>query len=251
MKSQESAPKRSITGNVILVSVLLHLAAGSLAGQTNVRFYTEAGEYNVSRGMYIRSAVIPGLAIKRNLIEAGLETNVYFPSKPAISGFSLRTSKIFTGEKTKFSIELFWITNFSSTLLSEKMWGADCKMSRNHFEMTLGINFDWYSFNRKAEKLYSIDRDAATVHETFNALYSFTYRFRGIDSKWNLGLTITDYDYFGINQETNPILRIGFNYKVSRHLNLVAEGNYLCAGITNFAFGYFGFNLKTGVIWNF
>ena len=45
-------------------------------------------------------------------------------------------------------------------------------------------------------------------------MYRLSYYLKPADDKWNVCLSVTNIDYFVINQETNPVLNLSGLYKI-------------------------------------
>lgn len=66
---------------------------------------------------------------------------------------------------------------------------------------------------------------------------------------WNLGLTITNIDYYTINQSTNPIFNLQMKYDLKPNLSVRIDSWYKQAGIFNIYANYFGYFFRGGVKW--
>ncbi len=233
--------------SLLLILTTIHMASG----QSALTAYTEFGENNVSNGLYIRPAALLNLAKAKYSFGIGIRSGHLIPGVFKISGLSFNAARTIFIKKTTVQFQGFYVITDLTGIVNEKNWGGTLKMKLTHFEMTIGTNFKTLSFSSKAQQEYKISNDAASIHETFNIIYSFDYKIRPADNKWNIGCAITDMDYFHFNQETNPIFKINSYLRFSDKFSINADLSYELAGLTNFAIGYFGFNLKTGVIWNF
>ncbi|MCD6597395.1 MAG: hypothetical protein J7L04_06895, partial [Bacteroidales bacterium] len=118
-----------------------------------------------------------------------------------------------------------------------------------HFIIRIGTNFKTYALNKKAISNYEIDTDTK-IKENWNLMYSFSYYLKSFDNLWNVGISITNFDYFIINQETNPVFNLNAWYKPGTPLKLFIETWYKSSGAFNLSVNYFGFFVRTGIIWN-
>jgi hypothetical protein len=82
-------------------------------------------------------------------------------------------------------------------------------------------------------------------------MYSISYNIRTEVSRWNTGITVTNTDYFLINQETNPYMNIHGSFRASSPVCLFSEVWYKNAGLLNMSPNYFGFAIRGGIEWNF
>ena len=251
MKGQITTSLKSATSFRIFFACFIFMSGVNLTAQSYLSLYTELGENNVSHGLYFESAVIGQCKFGNNNLGTGFQFDLDKSYKTIFSGYTINASRHFVIKGIHLELQGFCIRTDFSQILCETNLGAFLKMNRNHFEMTIGTNFRTYSFSQKAVKDYEIERNAAKITEVYNIMYSFRYNLKPLDSRWNAGVSVTDIDYFVINQETNPILNLYGFYRLSSPVNLYTSVSYKIAGATNIAVNYFGLFLKTGIIWNF
>ena len=235
----------------VLIILFITITGMNVAAQPGFTLYADAGKNTISDGLFIRSALLGHYRSGKNQLEAGLQTNLYNGNNIVLSGYRINGSREFKIKNTLLVLNGFWLWTASTGLLQETNYGCSIAMKLKHFEMQIGTNFRTYSFRRKAIEDYNIDRDAEKIHENFNLMYSFSYNIKPSDSRWNTGLTVTNVDYFLINQETNPYVNLHGSYKVSSPVCLFAEAWYKNAGSFNMSTNYFGFVIRGGVKWNF
>ncbi len=222
-----------------------------LAGQSSLKTYVEFGENNVSPGLYILPSAIMDFKLGKYTVGAGIQSELENFNKYHLSGFSIDAIRSFSIKETLFGIKGFYVLKGLSEIIREANIGGLIEMKLQHFDILLGTNFRTLNFTKKAVKEYSIENYATDLKEAFNVIYSFEFSLRPVGNPWNLSLSITDLDNFLFNQETNPILKFGAYSRVSEKMRIDASISYKMAGITNIAFGYFGYSLKTGITWNF
>ena len=70
------------------------------------------------------------------------------------------------------------------------------------------------------------------------------------DANWNVGIGITNRDYFVINQASNPMIYLDGKYIIQSQLTLFAEMWLLNAGVMNISANNYGAFLRTGILWN-
>jgi hypothetical protein len=110
----------------------------------------------------------------------------------------------------------------------------------------LGQDFKTY---RVREKAISYEVEANVLRENFNLIYNIAYFVNGPEQPWNISLSLTNRDHFLINQETNPMLNLKAEYLVAPGMSLYLENWYKSAGSLNISAHYFGYFLRTGLIW--
>jgi hypothetical protein len=219
--------------------------------QPGINIYTELGQNNISQGLYFKSAAMGDLNFGNNILSSGIQTSLDKNNKILVSGYTINASRYLILQRMVVELQGFFTMTELSEIIHTTNWGILMKIRRNHFEMAIGSNFKTYSFSEQAQKAYNIMNDAVSINETFNIIYLFRYNVKPSYNKWNIGWAITDIDYFQFNQETNPIFKLNGYLRFSNKFSVNADLSYELAGFTNLAFGYFGLNLKTGLIWNF
>jgi hypothetical protein len=251
MTNSFSEKRRSTFIHGMLIVCLCWIFSLNISGQSSLKTYMEFGENSVSPGLYILPSAIMDLKLGKYTVGAGIQSELENFNKFLLSGFSIDAARSFPINETLFGIKGFYVLKGLSEIIHEANIGGLIEMKLHHFDMILGTNFRTISFTKKAVKEYSIENYATDLKEAFNVIYSFEYSLRPVGNPWNLCLSITDIDDFLFNQETNPILKFGGYSRVSKKIRIDASISYKMAGITNIAFGFFGYTLKTGITWNF
>jgi hypothetical protein len=237
--------------SAVLFILLITVNRMDMSAQTGLTSFTDVGENTTSDGLFIRSALLGYLRSGKNKLEAGFRTNLINSNNIVLSGYCIKGSRQFRIKNTLLELNGFWLWTASSEILQETNYGCFISMRQNHFEMQIGTNFRTYGFRKIAIGEYNIDRDATKIHENFNLMYSFSYNLKTLDSRWNTGLTLSNSDYFLINQESNPYINLHGTYKISSHVTLFAEVWYKNSGSLNMSTNYFGFVMRGGIKWNF
>jgi hypothetical protein len=239
---------RSNLSSLIIIPVLLYSI--NLSAQPRLSVYTDLGSNNVSSGMFIKSAAIGLYKNGKNNFETGFQTNLKNNLKTGFSGYRISASRNMALKDIAFELNGFFMQTLPSEILTETNWGALIQMSHNRFEMTIGTNFRTYSLRQKTVIGYESGSTRNKIHEVYNLIYSFCYYLKPADEKWNMGLSVTNIDYFSINQETNPVLNLKSMYKISSPVTINVQASYKSAGVTNLELNYFGFFFRTGIVWN-
>jgi hypothetical protein len=224
--------------------------SAAVTAQPGVSIYTDLGSNNVSNGIFIKSAALGFYKYGKNKFEAGFQTNLKNNNKNGFSGYTISASRNISIKDISFGLKGFFTLTLPSEILSETNWGALIEMRHRHFEMSMGTNFRTYNLRQNAVTRYEIDNTQTKIHEVYNLMYSFCYYLKPVDENWNIGLSVTNIDYFNINQETNPVINLKGMYKISSPVALYMQATYKSAGVTNLELNYFGFFFRTGIIWN-
>lgn len=232
----------------ILILMINNLNA---IAQPVLTIYSDVGKNIVSDGFLMRSAFLGNYSFGNYQLKTGIQTNLINNNSITLSGYSIDGSRSFKLGGTLFELNGFCLWTASCEIIQEFNYGGLLVMKSRHFDLQCGTNFRTYSFRNKAVRIYEIGNDETKIHENFNLMYSFGYNLKSIDHKWNAGLTLTNIDYFLINQETNPYVNLKGRFRISSPVCLFAEAWYKTTGATNLSSNYFGFLMRGGIVWNF
>jgi hypothetical protein len=240
----------STTGLRVILVCLLLVDCFELCAQSQLSFYADVGRNNVSKGLYLNTAILDNYRLGKNSIETGFQVGLKNSAGIIFTGFTINYSRSFRIKSTPVELQGFYLLTPFSDVLRETNFGLLLKNRSDHFDLELGTNFRSYVFKKKAILDYGIDRKASTLHENFNLMYSFSYYIMHSDNNWNAGVTVTNIDYFIINQETNPVFKIQGLFKLKPQVSMFAQAWYQTSGLLNLNINYFGYFIRTGIIWN-
>jgi len=221
-----------------------------LLPQINQQGYIDIAKSNVTDGVLFRAASISTLTVRSYHLQTGFLFSYSNQKSIRLNGSFLNLSGSFRIKKVLFEATLFYRNNPFSAMIHETNWGFMLACNSRHLSITLGDNYRIYKFTinpTPENNLKSVK--SIRIVEPRNIMYSFTYFVMPIDHKWNASLTITNFDYFLIQQETNPMGACKLSYKLTSRLLLYSELWYQCAGVTNLQANYFGVNIRTGFVW--
>lgn len=238
-----------INKNGFFIGMLLAIFTSvEMHAQGLLSTYIDAGENNISEGLYIKTALFGQYHFVKTRIEGGIQLDVKSANSNFLTGISLKASQEFVIKEFPFEVQgLFMYTPFSD-VIHESNWGMLINIERSHFNFQLGTNFRTYRITQKAAENYDIN-SSRSLHENWNLMYLVGYDLKPEDHTWNIGVSITNIDHFLINQETNPMLKFRGKYAISTPLTIYAESWYKSAGSLNISANYFGFFFRTGLIW--
>ena len=231
-----------------IILLLIFLFSNKTEAQLRLSAYIDAGENNVSEGLYVKSSLLGSYQMNRYRVEGGSQ----FDLKSAGSGFFSAAGMIVTREFSiknfQFETQGLFMYNLFSPLVHESNLGVLVSIQRKHFNYKLGTAFRTYRITDMAGEEYDITSDKR-LYENRNLVYLINYMLKPAGNRWNAGASVTNIDHFLINQETNPMVNIEGSYEVAPPLSLYVESWYKSAGSMNISANYFGFFFRTGIIW--
>lgn len=219
-----------------------------MKAQVELSTFLDIGKTNVSEGIYVKPAVLGAYQFGKTKVAAGSQFNLKSNSTNALGGTSINVAHEFSIKKFPFEVGGIFLYNPFSDVMHESNWGVLINVERTHLIMKLGTSFRTYHITKKAAEQYDIDSNK-NLHENWNMIYQLGYILKPIDNNWNLGVTVTNMDYFLINQETNPMIFLKGIYDMRSSLRLYTEAWYKSAGSLNISANNFGFFFRTGLIW--
>jgi hypothetical protein len=212
--------------------------------------YADVGSNNVSEGTFIKNSYRAHYQYQKYSLESGLQFDWLSNNPNTLSGFDLLGAREFSIKNFPFDVQGFFMLNRFSDLACETNWGIKAETHKfDHFRIVLGTNFKSYKINSDARETYNISKSDSKLTENFNLLYRASVYLKPHAHHWNLGLSITNIDYYIINQSTNPVFNIQGLYKAKPKLNLFMEAWYKQAGMLNISANYFGYFFRGGVTW--
>ena len=238
-----------LSGLFTFFSVLFFMSGINLLAQPRVTAYIDLGQTSVSNGLFIKTAGLAHYKFGKNIVETGFQLDFKSNNKNTFSGYNIKASRELRIKDFPFEVQGFYIWTPFSDILRETNWGVVLNMKRDHFVMRIGTNFRTFAFTQKAINHYDIET-SSKIHENWNLIYSFGYYIKSLDNNWNIGLSVTNIDYFIINQETNPVFYLRALYTLNSPISLFAESWYKSAGAFNLSVNYFGFFFRTGILWD-
>jgi hypothetical protein len=234
----------------VVLSLCLYLSYYTNAyPQTNITLFTDVGSTNVTQEYFLKSATMGQYSFGKNQVEAGFLFNLKTTNENTLGGYQFQASRDLSIKNWPFKIQGFWLQTIFSDLLRETNWGIALKKPTKHFEILIGTEFRTYAFRDDAIQTYGIENEATKMHENFNLIYSVGFNLKPPENIWNAGLSVTNFDYFFINQETNPILCLKGSYKFKAPISLISQFWFEESGIANVYANYYGFYFRTGIIW--
>ncbi|MFH1000408.1 MAG: hypothetical protein V1783_06175 [Bacteroidota bacterium] len=233
-----------------LLLSLLFGVLNAIEAQINLHSYFDIGETNVSEGIYIKNAYHGSYQLQNYNFEAGMQFDLRSNNPNTFSAIDVMAARQFRIKEFPIKVQAFFMLNRFSDLMQETNWGIRAgNEKQKHFVYSFGMNFKTYKFNKTYREENNFSRDESRLSENFNLVYLFSAYFKPIENDWNIGLSLTNTDYFLINQTTNPMINVQLKYKVKSNLLFYTEAWYKQAGVFNIYANYFGYFIRGGVKW--
>lgn len=208
------------------------------------------GQTQISNGIFSNSALRSQFQFLDYKIEGGLELGIKNNKPHFISAFDFIASKTVQFKEIPFEIKAYLMYNQFSNLLYESNVGVRTSFNKlQHWHLEIGSNFKTYTIVPSARKKYEISETDRRISENFNLIYQFSAYLKPHVHSWNIGISMTNIDYFIINQPTNPVFNLRAKYCSNKKLTWNLETWYKPAGVFNIYAQYFGYFVRGGVEW--
>jgi hypothetical protein len=235
-------------------SILLFFCAlGWLVTDLNAQFIMEGqldlGNNNLSKGIYLQFSNFGQYERIYWGTQAGYQfglvqsQDVFFNSWFVNAYGKIPLGKI----QLDLGAEYLWAA-FSPDM-REINWIIIARTSLKHWRFVLGNNTRIYRLSKKTSETDLNIEPARRIIEGGNLMYSAGFLLKPDGNKWNLTFTITDFDRFLIQQETNPMCNLRFDYMLNKPVNLYSELWYKTSGLLNIKVNYFGTFIRIGMLW--
>ena len=210
--------------------------------------YSDIGHSNISEGIYLKTSANVLYKYRSLALQTSIQNDIISNNKTVFSGLNLNLSHYFSFKQKKYSVKTFFISTTLSNFVKERNYGALLSTENKHFNFKIGTGFKSIGFTQNAIETAGINSNE-NVYEIFNPLYSFSYTLNNPTKTWNVGIGVTNMDYFVVNQATNPMTTVFGHYKLNESVRLTAEVWYKTAGAFNLHVNYFGLFFRPGIIW--
>lgn len=238
---------------MLLFKRLYHIAVfvgffGAFQAQTEFQSMFDFGQNNVSYRPYLQNIYSGSYQRENYKIEAGLQFDWISRNPYTLSGIDIAGSGDFTIKNFPFTAKSYFLLNRFSPVLFETNWGIKGETKvLEHMVIELGLNFRSYQLKSWYKEEFGVDQSNRNLKENFGLTYNLTANIKPHDHYWNLGFSVTNIDYFTINQSTNPVFNLKGHYDLNENWSFMLQAWYMQAGMLNIYAGYFGYFFRTGV----
>jgi hypothetical protein len=222
------------------------------ATQFHQDLYLDVVSNHANVSAFLRGAAISTLKLRQGTLRAGVLGTYAQQGGLAPKGWFVDVGGGMGTGPTRLESNLFYRANLVSARLHEINWGAMLSLHTRHATISLGDNHRVYELTRNAVPTSAASAGGNTrIVEPRNFMYAFTWFIVPAQDRWNVSLTLTNFDHFLVQQETNPMATGRFSYQVNPHTKAYTEVWYQNAGVLNLQANYFGGYVRTGLSWQF
>jgi len=248
MKKRQS---KNNSQNKLTASVLIFwLFAVISSSQPSVKSFAEGGHNNVFNKGYFSYSILPSWDLKNESFDAGILLSFGGDRENNYGGYSVGYTRRFSLFRQSFAVSGSWLWVPFSSELRETNFCLTLNYSLPHFRVTLGNNYRTYRFSKADIRADDNPSGNYRIIEPGNFIYSFQYRLNREEKPWNLMLSVTNRDFFIIEQETNPVLLLEGTYRFTSNLSSFINIGYKSGGLLCIKVDYFGYLIRLGIKWD-
>lgn len=219
-------------------------------GQLKQNIYLDAGSSTVSDGLFARPAFTTSFAFNSYYGTTGFQWTCSSAERNALSGWLISGGRKFSVREIPLSVDLFYLINPYTERIRESSFGGGISHKRSHLDIYFGYHMRRYRLNENAvDPGDPLSGSDISIWEYRNFMYRGTVRLKERDAPWNLSVSVTNFDYFLIQQETNPMVNLAGYCRISDAVKMHSSLWYQGAGMSNIHANHFGFYFRTGAVW--
>jgi hypothetical protein len=234
---------------IVLFSLTFLWFKPELKAQFSMEGFFDLGKNNVSEGFYSYFSHIGILEKAKWGIQAGYQLGLVQPQDEIFNSWFGSIYRKFRIGNIPLILNGEYLWEAFSTDMRETNWILFASTRLSHWQLGLGTNTRTYRLSRRAARDPQLIDPESRITENLNVMYHVRYALKPDENRWNLTLSILNYDRFIIQQENNPMINLRFDYKVSSPVSLYSELWYKSAGLMVIKVTHFGMFLRIGVLW--
>jgi hypothetical protein len=232
-----------------LVFLILFLYSGAaLFAQPRFNTYMDLGSNDLSDGLFFRTSGIAEWTLGKFSIEGGAQFDFKSTNENFLTGTDFAASWNFKIAKSDLDLKGFARWTLFSGLIRIPDYGIQAGWNSKYITAAIGTHYRTWVFSEEAQLEYNIGTESR-VHEDLQLLYLIGLRLKPRDNDWNIGLNMTNIDYFIISETDEPSFNISGSYKTAKKLKLFGEVWYKSTVAYDSDINYTGVFLRAGIIW--
>jgi hypothetical protein len=235
----------------ILLSAILLASLGNLSAQPEILSYVDMGTNSVSDGFFFRTSGIASWRFGKYSVGTGIQLDFRSENENFLTALTINAARDFKIGNFHFTLREFSKWTYFSGLIRMPDYGLQAEWYPSRFSLVTGIHARTYVLTEKAIAEYDLESEKR-IHEKPDLVYlgGISLYKHKCNSSWNIGLALTNIDYFSVMQAANPLFNINGYYRLKPNLDLFGETWLKTAGMFNSNNNYFGLNFRAGIIWN-
>jgi len=241
--------KKIIYAGLIILIISLQ-EGGNLLAQPGLNTYMDLGSNSLSDGFFFRTSGIAEWSLGKFSLEGGAQFDFKSTNDNFLTGLDFAARWNFEVAEQDLNLKSFARWTLFSGLIRIPDIGIQAGWDSKYLTAAIGTHFRTWVFSEQAQLEYNLGTDSR-VHEDWQLLYLIGCRLKPPDSEWNIGLNMTNIDYFIISETDEPSFNLTASYRTSKKLNLFGELWYKSSVAYDSDINYSGIFLRAGMIWNF
>lgn len=212
--------------------------------------FIEAGQNKAVHNGYFCLAAIPSFDFKKNSIDAGVLWTFGGCREMNFTGLSLKATHRFSFLRQSFAISGSYLMEPFSNELRQINYSIVLNYKLPHFQFDFGNNYRIFRLSRAFRRSNYNVSDNYKIVEPGNLIYTFQYIVNRKEQPWNITVSLTNYDFFIIEQEKNPMALLGGTFLIKKNILLFIDSGLKYAGFSNYEIEFFGYFFRLGMEWN-
>jgi hypothetical protein len=209
----------------------------------------DIGGNTLSDGLFFRTSGIAEWTLGNFNLEGGAQFDFKSTNENFLTGADFAASWNFRIAKSDLHLKTFARWTLFSGLIRIPDYGLFAGWESKYLTAAIGGHFRTWVFSEEAQLEYGLGT-ASRVHENLQLLYQAGCRLKPGDNDWNIGLNMTNIDYFLISETDDPSFNLTGTYRTSKKLELFAEVWYKSTVAYDSDINYRGVFLRAGLLWS-
>ena len=234
---------------IILAVIIFYICINDLFAQYRLQNHVDIGKTKISNGLYFSNSTYFDYSYNETTFKIGARVDLIDRTtfNRFFSGLDILVNQKIPLKKMELHLSIQYFMHLYSQWITENNGAILGTLTTKHFEFLAGLHFRNIHYNKMGNEF---PLDNQNIFELWNLVYGIKYNLKDRDANWNVGIGITNRDYFVINQASNPMFYLDGKYIIQSRLTLFAEMWLLKAGVMNISANYYGSFLRTGILWN-
>jgi hypothetical protein len=230
----------------LILFFLMLISLQTLKAQITADISMLGGTNYASSGLYSDFAGGITAVVSEWQFEATAGVTLSNERENIFNALRMDVSRDFSIKEKSVTGHVFYQWKPFSAILHEHNAGIIFHYYSNKFSYDIGLNTRIFKLPNVYAELN--DYDQTSLWEPINLMYRITY-YHPFSDQWDFKASVTNFDAFLIQQETNPMLVTNLGYQFSATSKLYLDLGYLQAGLMNIRVNYFGYFIRGGIQW--